>query len=489
MLFNSYEYILLFLPIVITVYFGLNRAGRETAAKVWLAAASFFFYGWWKIAYVPLLFGSILVNYALGRWMNRIDTVYRNRRKLILLLGLLFDIGLLGYFKYADFMIANINALLRTDIPLLRLVLPLAISFFTFQQIAYLVDTYRGEAKEYSLLNYALFVSFFPQLIAGPIVHHKEMMGQFVQPDKKRLNYANLAPGLVIFLIGLGKKMIIADTFAVWANAGYADPSVLTLLEGWITSLSYTMQLYFDFSGYTDMALGAALMLNIQLPLNFNSPYKSVSIQDFWRRWHMTLGRFLRNYVYIPLGGSRKGEWRTYLNLFLTFLIGGFWHGAGWTFVFWGMLHGVAMVINRLGQKIWSQTEGFAKTAFSWFLTFNFVNLAWVFFRAESMADAILVLKAMFGFNGVVLPESTAAYLPFLSVYNIKFGGFMMEEYMYSACIMIIAALVLVLALPNSVQIKDRFRPNMLTAAIIAGLAVAAILSLSRISEFLYFNF
>ena len=298
----------------------------------------------------------------------------------------------MGYFKYSDFFISNINFLFSSDISLLNLTLPLAISFFSFQQIAYLIDSYRNETKEYSFINYCIFITFFPQLIAGPIVHHKEMMPYFASPKTKVINHKNISKGIYIFSIGLFKKVVIADSFSIWATNGFDTAQTLSLLEAWATSLSYTFQLYFDFSGYCDMAIGAALLFNIKLPINFNSPYKATNIQDFWRRWHITLSRFLRDYIYIPLGGNRHGDTKTCANLMTTFLIGGIWHGAGWTFVFWGFLHGVALVI----QKIWSEL-GFRLNKFvAWFITFNFVNIAWVFFRAKEWDDALKVLKGMF---------------------------------------------------------------------------------------------
>jgi D-alanyl-lipoteichoic acid acyltransferase DltB (MBOAT superfamily) len=328
----------------------------------------------------------MLFNYVIGnaltkhRYEDRAKKISTQiSKKSILVIGITANLGLLGYFKYSDFLIENINSTLSADVPLLDLALPLAISFFTFQQIAYLVDSYRRETTEYDFLNYAVFVSFFPQLIAGPIVHHKEMMPQFANIRTKVINYKNISLGLFIFSIGLFKKVVIADSFSVWANAGFDTASTLNLFEAWATSLSYTFQLYFDFSGYTDMAIGTALLFNIKLPINFHSPYKSTNIQDFWRRWHITLSRFLRDYVYIPLGGNRNGNFHTYNNLMATFILGGIWHGAGWTFVFWGFLHGMALVIfrlwNQLGLKLW--------TWLAWAITFNFINITWVFFRAE----------------------------------------------------------------------------------------------------------
>ncbi|MCK5294212.1 MAG: MBOAT family protein, partial [Arcobacteraceae bacterium] len=357
---------------------------------------------------------------------------------------------------------------------------------FTFQQIAYLVDSYRQETKEYDFLNYAVFVTFFPQLIAGPIVHHSEMMPQFANKRNMVKNYRNIAMGLFIFSIGLFKKVVIADTFAVWATAGFDTATTLNLFEAWATSLSYTFQLYFDFSGYTDMAIGLALLFNIRLPINFNSPYKATNIQDFWRRWHITLSRFLKDYVYIPLGGNRKGEFRTYNNLLGTFIIGGIWHGAGWTFVFWGFLHGIALVIHRawskLGFKIW--------TWLAWLITFNFINIAWVFFRAREWDDAVKVLGSMFSLDNIVLPNILESRLSFLSDLNIKFGGFIANiqgDYFTPLCL--IAGFIFILLFKNSIEKIKAFNPNLFNSLFMITLFTISILMLSRKSEFLYFNF
>jgi D-alanyl-lipoteichoic acid acyltransferase DltB (MBOAT superfamily) len=360
-----------------------------------------FFYSWWDIAYLPLILSSILFNYLIGTTLskssenNKLGLNKTFSKKSILIFGIVCNVALLGYFKYTNFFLENFNGIFESNIPLQYIILPLGISFFTFTQIAFLVDAYRNEVKEYDLVRYMLFVTYFPHLLAGPILHHKEMMPQFANLKNSVINYRNIAVGLFIFSIGLFKKVIIADTFAVWANAGFDTAITLNLFEAWVTSLSYTFQLYFDFSGYTDMAIGISLMFNIKLPINFNSPYKALNIQDFWRRWHMTLSRFLRDYIYIPLGGNKKGSFRTYSNLLATFVIGGFWHGAGWTFLFWGFLHGMALIIHRLwsnlGFKMW--------TWLAWFITFNFVNIAWVFFRAKEWEDAVRVLGGMAGLS------------------------------------------------------------------------------------------
>jgi len=302
-LFNSYEFIFFFLPAVFVIYFVLQYAGLSRLAKISLVLASLVFYSWWNISYLPLIMISVVINYAVGTYLGKTNKL--GTRKSVLTIGIIFNVVLLGYYKYTDFFIETVNSLLKESFPLLHLALPLAISFFTFQQIAYLVDSYRYETKGYRLDEYMLFVVFFPQLIAGPIVHHKEVMSQF-HNENSRLNAKNISLGLYIFGIGLFKKVMIADTFAIWANDGYKNAFDLNIVEAWIASLSYTFQLYFDFSGYADMAMGSALLFNIMLPINFNSPYKAVNIQDFWRRWHITLSRFLTAYIYIPLGGSAR---------------------------------------------------------------------------------------------------------------------------------------------------------------------------------------
>jgi len=486
LLFNSYEFIFVFLPVTFLIYFYLNHKRLTEASKGFLVFASLFFYSWWNIAYLPIILASMLFNYIIGNSLNNKEDGHRFSKKSILTFGIISNLALLGYFKYSDFLIENINLLGDGNIPTLDLALPLAISFFTFQQISYLVDSYRSETKEYDFLNYALFVTFFPQLIAGPIVHHKEMMPQFDKIRNKVKNYKNITLGLFIFSIGLFKKVVIADTFAIWATAGFDTASTLNLFEAWATSLSYTFQLYFDFSGYTDMAIGLALLFNIKLPINFNSPYKATDIQDFWRRWHITLSRFLKDYVYIPLGGNRRGEFGTYTNLLATFIIGGIWHGAGWTFIFWGFLHGIALVIHRvwstLGFKLWSWL--------AWLITFNFVNIAWVFFRAKEWDDAVKVLSSMFSLNNVVLPEKLENKFSFLSNYGIQFDAWA-RDITGSDWTMIglIVGFILILVCKNSTEKSDSFKLNYKTA-VLSGLAFFfGLLSLNNMSEFLYFNF
>jgi len=495
LLFNSYPFIFLFLPISFFVYFYLLRKRLKIAARAFLVAASLFFYSWWNVIYLPIILFSMFFNYAVGSALGGKGKAILFHRKTLLFFGILANLSLLGYFKYSDFFISNVNLLFGASIPLLHLALPLAISFFTFQQIAYLVDSYRGETKEYDFLNYALFVTFFPQLIAGPIVHHSEMMPQFASRWNLVKNYKHIAAGLFIFSIGLFKKVVIADGFAVWATAGFDTAPFLTLIEAWATSLSYTFQLYFDFSGYTDMAIGAALLFNIKLPINFNSPYKACDIQDFWRRWHITLSRFLKDYVYIPLGGNRKGEGRTYANLLATFLIGGIWHGAGWTFVFWGLLHGLALMLHRFWKSL-----GFTMPALlAWFITFNFINFTWIFFRAREWKDAMKVFKGMLGKSGVVLPEQLQDYLSSLAPSEFFSFGRVTFHIMGGTTMMVwlLVAFVLVLRCKNSNEkiayprLDDTGILIHRNAVWYAFLFMFSLLymSISTYSEFIYFNF
>jgi alginate O-acetyltransferase complex protein AlgI len=393
MLFNSFEYLLLFLPLTVVVYFFLSRRVGAMAGKLWLVLASLFFYGWWSVSYLWLICGSMLFNYGMARWLGHADGA---KARIILAAAITGNLALLGYYKYADFFISNINLLGDNPMPLLHLALPLGISFFTFTQIAFLVDVHRKVAHEYSLVHYFLFVTYFPHLIAGPILHHKEMMPQFASAAARTVDWRNVQLGLFILAIGLIKKVVLADSLAYAANEGFSSTTPLVFHNAWITSLSYTLQLYFDFSGYCDMAIGASLIFNIRLPENFNSPYKALNIQDFWRRWHITLSRWLRDYLYIPLGGNRYGISRSYAALLVTFLLGGLWHGPSWTFVVWGLLHGAAAVLHRG----WTLCHFRMPAFLGWMLTFLFVNTAWVFFRAADIAAATHILKGMAGMNG-----------------------------------------------------------------------------------------
>lgn len=488
MLFNSYGFLLVFLPITLCVYFILNKYTGFKNGKFFLLIASFMFYGYWKPVYVFLLLFTILFNFIIGRQLSVNKTTMS--RKGLLTLGITVDVLLLAYFKYTNFFIDNTNSLLHTGFRVQEIILPLGISFITFQTIAFLVDCYRAQTSETNLVNYSLFVSFFPQLIAGPIVHHAEMLPQFKQHDNRFVNYEHILRGSLLVMLGIVKKVIIADTFAVWANKGFDIAETLTFAEAWITSLSYTFQLYYDFSGYCDMAVGLGLMFNIKIPVNFNSPYKATSIADFWRRWHITLSRFLRDYIYIPLGGNKVKFSRELYNLLIVFLIGGLWHGAAWTFVFWGLLHGLAIITERVFKK----TGVRLPKILSWVWTFGFVNAAWVFFRATSWHDALKVLKGMVGLNGIVLPE----YLKRLSFLTqsklISFGEWntaLLEKPYYSNRILLYLGVFFILAVffKNSQQMLLNSKLRLANVAWIFATFLFALVLLGDNPQFLYFNF
>lgn len=484
MLFNSIEFVVFFLPIFVLVYFYMLEKKLIIGAKGFLVAGSLFFYSWWNINYLPLLLFSVLFNYLVGGTLNNRREKSLIKSKSILIFGVIINLSLLGYFKYANFFIDNVNYVFSKNIINESILLPLAISFFTFQQIAYLVDSYKGKTREYDFLNYTLFVTFFPQLIAGPIVHHKEMMPQFLKENNFCKNYENIATGLLIFSIGMFKKVIIADNFSIWANSGFSTVEQLGLLEAWATSLSYTFQLYFDFSAYSDMAIGAALLFNIKLPINFNSPYKATNIQDFWRRWHITLSRFLKEYIYIPLGGNRNGDVSTYVNIFVTFLIGGIWHGASWMFVFWGALHGVAIIIFHL----WSRLHINLPKFLSWLITFNLVNLSWVFFRAEDWTTAMNVIYSMF-YGDIILSSKLEHKWYSLSEYGIEFGQFFSHIGGHSTTLYAIFFSFIIIAMKNSIEISKNFNFNWKGLVITYVLLMSSLLNMHKHSEFLYFNF
>jgi alginate O-acetyltransferase complex protein AlgI len=484
MLFNSFEFIFLFLPATFFLYYMLLSRRLFVGARAILIAASLFYYAWWRLDYLPIILLTLLFNFVIGTILSSDSARTAGMRLHVLATGIVLNLLLLGYYKYSDFIIENINQLSGAHFDLLGLTLPLAISFFTFQQIAYLVDSYRGQTKEYDFLNYALFVTFFPQLIAGPIVHHKEMMPQFESKWNLVRRYRNISAGLFIFSMGLFKKVIIADKFSEWANLGFDRADYLNMIEAWATSLSYTFQLYFDFSGYTDMAIGVALLFNIKLPINFNSPYKALTIRDFWRRWHITLSRFLRDYVYIPLGGNRLGEFRTCNNLMITFIIGGLWHGAGWTFLLWGMLHGSALVIHRLWQRSGIVLHRFL----AWFITFNFVNIAWVFFRAESWSDAVKVLKGMF-YGDIILSENLRSGFGFLQKAGVEFGQELFHLGGHTTPIAWVIAAFVVISFRNSIEQLENFKADYKHAAMTFVLGTYAILNMDNTGDFLYFNF
>lgn len=509
MLFNSVEFLFFFLPITLVLYHLLRTRVSLQSALFLLICASLFFYAWWQPKYLLLLGASVLVNFYIA------NAIYRYRKSWLTTLGVGLNLAAIGYYKYSVFFINNVALLSGENWQIEQILLPLAISFFTFQQIAYLIDVQRHQVIEPSFSNYVLFVCFFPQLIAGPIVHHSEMMPQFRQ--QLQISSGHFAVGFSIFSIGLFKKTVLADGIAVYANPVFhqAEQGVaLDFFTAWGGALAYTFQLYFDFSGYSDMAIGLALLFGIALPLNFNSPYKALNIVDFWRRWHITLSRFLRDYLYISLGGNRFGFVRRYSNLFITMLLGGLWHGAGWNFLIWGALHGGYLVINHSFTHIRQRYLPFIKDGWfapvAWTITFLAVVVGWVFFRAQSLDGALLILNAMTGAQGISLPAGLVAQLSFLSPIlgwlNVEsyLGGGMLfvETWLWIAALLLISVL-----LPNVMQLfygqlpdqtrkgvsagrsAVQWRPSVIWAAIISMLFIVAVSTLGRVSEFLYFNF
>jgi len=502
MVFSSLEFIYLFLPPVLLGYLILRHFNLEKGIIWWLILASLAFYSWWKPIYLPLLLGSVVINYGLHRVLLKVQD------KFLLVAGICFNLALMGVFKYADFFIGNANALAGADIPLLHLALPLAISFFTFQQISFLIDTYKCEISDCDFPRYMLFVVFFPQLIAGPIVMQKETIPQFRLPVFKSRLMLNLAVGSTLFAIGLFKKIVLADGIAPYANTVFnlSETSHGVPLEAaWIGAMAYTFQLYFDFSGYCDMALGLARLFGIRLPVNFNSPYKATSISDFWRRWHITLSHFLRDYLYIPLGGNRHGAARQNANLMITMLLGGLWHGASWTFVFWGGLHGFYLTINHG----WSTLvkKGYIPSLLpkpvvdlaSRCLTFVVVIVAWVYFRAETFGGANNIILGMTGLSTVYEP----ALWEGVTTATASIWG----------SLALLAGIIFLL--PNSIEFTEnykpilglnkfiasrksegflplRWRPTVGWAGAISLIGVVSAIQIYRLAdmtEFIYFNF
>lgn len=486
MLFNSYEFIFLFLPLTFIGFFSLAKFCGKKSATFWLVIMSFFFYGWWDYRYVPLLFASICFNYFIGGILER--RVAGLRGKVYLGFGILLNVLLLGYFKYTDFFLDTINQLdgaVLFDLP--HIVLPLGISFFTFTQTAYLIDAYRGETRNASFLTYCEFVTIFPHLIAGPIINHRKMIPQFLADATFRIDYRNVAIGISLFTMGLFKKVVIADKLSPLVSLVFADPAQLSFFEAWMGALAYTFQLYFDFSGYSEMAIGLGLMFNLKFPTNFNSPYQAESIIDFWRRWHMTLGLWVKDYLYIPMGGNRHGELQKMRNLFASMLIIGLWHGAGWTFVFWGGLHGVFLMINHQWRRLHISFPRFINVA----LTFLCVVICWVFFRAGSFTDAVSILSRMSDFSNIVLPAGGICehYFGFLQLAGIQFISWNIGDSILQETKLILALMLVLFVCPNPVEIIKHFTPNKKWLVIIIVLFIYAMLKLDNYTEFLYFQF
>ena len=522
MIFNSYVFIFGFLPVVVFIFYSLGRYSHHLAT-LWLTVASLFFYGWWDARFVGLLLGSIFFNYGMGYLIGHCINYSNHRAKLLLVISIVVNLCLLGYFKYANFFMDNLNFLTTnflsgSVINITKIFLPLGISFFTFTQLAFLVDTYQGKVKEYNFVHYTLFVTYFPHLIAGPVLHHKEMMPQFALRNNCKVNWENIAIGLTIFILGLAKKVLLADNFGEYSAPIFEAVKAgghPMLVEAWFGALSYTLQLYFDFSGYSDMAIGLSLLFNVRLPINFNSPYKSLSIIEFWRSWHMTLSRFLRDYLYIPLGGSQNGKTRRYTNLMVTMLLGGLWHGAGWTFVIWGGLHGLYLIINHawrnLKQRLkWSDGGKLARFG-AGLLTFLAVVVGWVFFRADNFTVAMELLSGMAGSNGCSFsPRSEFSTIgEILKGMGAQFIGTLTISNLSSSKIikLLILGLLIVFTMPNVQEIMVNYssalnsekrlnrpawftwQPSLVYVMVLVILSYFVLINLHKQSTFLYFQF
>ena len=536
--FTSYKFLILFLPITLVAYFLCRRGGKNTLAKGVLAGASLIFYC--TYGYVPLLIliADCIVNWNLSHALSKYgkDESGKGKKSLVLGLGIVLNVALLLYFKYFNFFAGNIVSLKGGEFTAWNIIQPAAISYYTFQQIAWLVDSSRGETSEYSFLDYAVFIFFFPKLIMGPIILHEEFIPQLNDSKRFRPDYENLSKGMIWFTVGLSKVLLIEPMFTFGVQYGFTVLSGLSIVEAWFCSLAFTLQLYFDFSGYCDMAAGMALMMNLDLPQNFNSPYKAVSIGDFWKCWHITLTRFLRKYIYFPLGGNRKGAFRTYLNIIIIFLVSGFWHGANWTFIVWGAIHGVIMVVERLvgisardkasakagnpgmtayignaivdnsttisDDKIFKSNSGSGAdagvseaggivdgnvwikriiTAIRRIITFIIVDIAWIFFRADSLSDAVAFIKQMF------IPDNIMPDAQFYNSFGLNDFAFATRHLNIFVPMLFAGALAMVFFGKNIYETK--YKPTLLTAIVTAVLFLASFVCLGNAADFIYFKF
>lgn len=520
MVFSSYNFLLFFLPCLCIILYFAQRLNKIHLI-ILLIVSSLIFLGFWDWKLLWVLLFSIFINFAIASVILKLQEKYI-LKKTFLVIGIIFNLSLLGYFKYSNFFIDNINQFFNYNISSLNLILPLGISFYTFQQIAYLIDIHRKEVKKHNLIYYLLFVTFFPQLIAGPIVHHKEMMPQFLKGKAGYFKINLVACGITFFTIGLFKKVIMADSMSTYASPVFeaAGKGILVpFFEAWGGTFAYTFQIYFDFSGYSDMAIGLGLIFGLKLPINFFSPYKSSNLIEFWKSWHITLSRFLKYYLYFPLGGNKNGIFRKYINIFLVMVIGGFWHGANWTFVIWGFMHGVGIILCHLWNDFFNKgnihnkrSKSSVKKWMGCFLTIIFINFTWVFFRSQNLESAMIVIDGMLGLNGIILPKTYLIYFePFVNIlsnYNIKFE----ESYLFfgkDQVLTLLIFLLIILLFPNSNEFinyqssknqinsnetknllkKINWKPTSFWAILLSLLTILCLIFMSRSGEFLYFQF
>ncbi len=503
MLFSSVPFLVYFLPVTLIGALTLRRWWNVEACKLWLLGASAVFYGYWDWPYLTLLFGSIAVNFFIGRKLDLLEDGHPQRR-MMFITGIAFNLGLLFVFKYFDFFINNIEFMFGFDINVFKIVLPLGISFFTFQQIAFLADSNkRKHILNYSFIDYAVFISFFPQLIAGPIVHHNDFVPQLKEKRFARPTGEMFAAGLTIIIIGLFKKSVLADGLSPTVDLMFGEAAAgatLTLLEAWLATLAFAGQIYFDFSGYSDIAVGLGLLFGLKMPENFAAPYRSTSIIDFWRRWHITLSTFLRDYLYIPLGGNRHGRARRYINLMATMLLGGLWHGAAWTFVVWGGLHGAYLAVNHLFNSVAMRMRGAERFFASrvtklagWALTFWAVGLAWIFFRAESFDAAMNIAAGYLGFNGVYAPPQLLAMFGMVQEsFDFAAPGTSLfaDKAMWNELLASTGYVLLGLAVALSqTALRGSQRGRLIIVALVVGLVIQAVFFGKASEEFIYFQF
>ena len=487
MLFNSTFFIVCFLPLTLIGWYLLNKIKNPIYSKLYLLGMSLWFYGYYNPWYLFILLFSLICNFTISFIFSKAEK--QLSRNITLCIGLLANIGLLFYFKYFNFFIDNCNFLFHTDWSVEKIALPLGISFFTFQQISFVVDRYHNSAPHYSFFDYGCFVTYFPQLVAGPIVLHNEFIPQLKEAKNRTLNIESLFDGISLFILGLGKKVLLADVLASLVNAEYANISYLDAPSAWVTIIFYMLELYFDFSGYCDMARGLGKMFSFELPENFNSPLMATSVKDFWRRWHMTLSRFLTTYIYIPLGGNRKGLAIKCRNLFIVFLVSGFWHGANWTFVVWGLLHGCAMIFESIFPKL--------RFKYDWLnriITGTFVTLTFSIFRSNNLADAWLLIQKLFtgGFKGFFVAMCnnlliTETY-PIRKALEMKLPQ--LQNSFYVTCVLLFLTIsIALISGPKAEDFLKKHGTKKRTLLLLAILFTWAFVSLSQVSTFLYFNF
>lgn len=487
MLFNSVFFITVFLPLILVGWFALQRLENATYAKLFLLGMSLWFYGYYNAWYLVILVASLLLNYGCSVLFEKCRQ--GAAAKAVLLGGIFGNVGILFYFKYFNFFIDNCNYFLHTDIQLERIALPLGISFFTFQQLSFIIDRYKGDSPHYNWLDYACFVTFFPQLVAGPIVLHNEFLPQLQARQNRRVQWEGFFDGTALFILGLGKKVLLADVLSILVNAEFNNISYLDAFSAWITIICYMLQLYFDFSGYCDMARGIGKMMGFQLPENFNSPLMVVSVTDFWRRWHMTLSRFLTTYIYIPLGGNRKGKVRQCCNIMIVFLVSGFWHGANWTFVVWGLLHGIARVWEILLPKLRFPWQWMNRLC-----TGIFVTLTFAIFRSDSLEQAGMLFQKLFmGGNKNFFPAMCNVFLIPENYALRKLLSMKAPQYLnglFIGCVVLLIGMALWFVRGKRAEqwIEEKGR-TLRGLLCIATIFTWAFISLSQVSTFLYFNF